>query len=50
MKALGDPRGLLQWLGNNRASIKFRDMNEIKTQGPALQELVRQWIAHLKSE
>ena len=47
---IADPQGLLQWLGRDRASVKFRDMAEIKSNGPAFQSVIRQWIAHLKQE
>lgn len=47
--SISDTHGLLRWLGHDRASIKFCDINEIKTHGHALQELVRQWITHLKA-
>ena len=43
-----DPNGLAQWLGKDRASVKFRDRSEIETNGPAFQPIVREWIAHLK--
>ena len=45
--SIDDPGGLLQWLGRDRASVKFGDMKEIETHGRAFQEVVRQWIAHL---
>ena len=32
----------------DRASVKFRDRNEIERNGPAFQSIVREWIAHLK--
>jgi hypothetical protein len=46
--AIDDPNGLLQWLANDRANVKFRGANEIETGGPAFQSVVRQWIAYLK--
>jgi len=45
--AISDPNGLLQWLGKDRASVKFRNRNEIEANGSAFQEIVRQWIKHL---
>jgi hypothetical protein len=45
--AISDPKGLLQWLGKDRASVKFHDRNEVETGGLAFQEIIRQWIKHL---
>ena len=45
--SIDDPGGMLQWLGKDRASVKFRDLREIEANGRAFQEVVRQWIAHL---
>jgi hypothetical protein len=44
---IDDPRGLLEWLAKDRATVKFTDMQEIKTNGNAFQDIVRQWIAYL---
>lgn len=43
-----DPNELLDWLGKDRASVKLRDMNTIKANSDALQEIVRHWIAYLR--
>lgn len=47
--AIDDPAGLLEWLGPDRASIKFSDLAAIQTQQDTFQHIVRQWIAHLNS-
>ena len=44
---IDDPEGLLQWHAKERASLKFRDMKEIKANSGALKDIVRQWIAYL---
>lgn len=46
--AIDDPNGLLKWLANDRATLKFSDMNAIIANGPALAEIVRQWIIHVR--
>jgi hypothetical protein len=48
--SINDPGGLLQWLGKDRASIKFRDLHEIETNGRAFQGVIRQWITHVDKE
>lgn len=45
--SIDDPNGLLEWLGKDRASVKFGDMQAIKAQGEAFKNIVRQWIAYL---
>lgn len=45
--AISDPKGLLQWLGKDRAAVQFRDRVEVETNGSAFQEIIRQWIKHL---
>lgn len=45
--AIADPHGLLKWLGPDRASIGFRDEDEILARKDALASIVRQWIGHL---
>jgi hypothetical protein len=46
--AIDDPNGLLKWLAKDRATIKFHDMKTITANGPALAEIVRQWIVHAR--
>lgn len=45
--AIADPEGLLQWLGDDRASVKLRDEAEIDARRAAFTALIREWIAHL---
>jgi hypothetical protein len=44
---LEDPTGLLEWLGKDRASVKFSDLTAIHAQQAAFEQIVRQWITHL---
>ena len=46
--AIEDPSGLLQWLAKDRATIKFRDMNSIRSNADAFTAILRQWIAHVR--
>lgn len=39
------PRGLLEWLGKDRCVARFQDLKDAKVKLPALQAIVRQWIA-----
>lgn len=48
--SVADPDGLLEWLAKDRASVQFKDGLDIKTRSRAFQELIRQWIVHLKQE
>ncbi|HEX4932651.1 MAG TPA: DUF1801 domain-containing protein [Gemmatimonadaceae bacterium] len=45
--ALDDPRGLLQWLAKDRATIVFADMADLESKRPAFQRLLRDWITHV---
>jgi hypothetical protein len=45
--AIDDPDNLLQWLGKDRAFIKFRDLPEITLKADAFQNIIRQWLTHL---
>ena len=42
--AIADPASLLEWLGPDRASVKFRDLKHVEQTRPAFVELIRQWI------
>jgi hypothetical protein len=44
---ISDPDSLLQWLGKDRATIKFRDLKEIESKRAAFTAIVRQWIKHV---
>ncbi|MDR3385780.1 MAG: DUF1801 domain-containing protein [Rudaea sp.] len=42
--AIADPQALLEWLGKDRATVKFRDVKDIKAKQAAFAAIVRQWI------
>lgn len=39
-----DPTGLLDWVANDRAIVKFTDMNDVKAKEEKLVQLVARWI------
>jgi hypothetical protein len=43
-----DPDGLLKWLGKDRASVSFSEVNAITSNRAALTAVLRQWIRHLE--
>jgi hypothetical protein len=45
--SIADPDGFLQWLGPDRASVKFRDAQELETRRAAFERVLRDWIAHV---
>lgn len=45
--AIDDPAGLLEWLGDDRATVKFRDTADIEAKRAAFAALLRQWIRHV---
>ena len=42
-----DPEALLQWLGPDRASLKYIDLADLQHKRPALERLLRAWIAYV---
>lgn len=44
---IDDPAKLLEWLGKDRASVKFRDAMEVKAKRAAFVDVVRQWIEYV---
>lgn len=40
-----DPKGLLTWLAKDRAMAGWSGLAELRAQAPALQALIRNWIA-----
>ena len=44
---LEDPAGLLEWLGKDRASVKFADMKAIRAGKKAFESIIRRWITHV---
>ncbi|MGH8052016.1 MAG: DUF1801 domain-containing protein [Arenimonas sp.] len=45
--AIEDPNKLLQWLGKDRASVKFGSMQDIKNKETTFRNIISQWIEHL---
>lgn len=45
--AIEDPASLLEWLGKDRASVKFRDAKDIQAKRAAFVNVIRQWIEHV---
>ena len=45
--SIDDPGDLLEWLGKERASIKFNDMKSVNANKDAFENILRQWIARL---
>jgi len=45
--AIDDPQALLVWLAKDRASVTFRDMNDIDVRRAAFAHIIRQWIMHI---
>jgi hypothetical protein len=43
--ALEDDRGLLEWVTNDRASLKLHSLEELEAKRERLQAIVRQWVA-----
>lgn len=44
---IADPESLLEWLGADRASVKFRDLADVEARGPAFAAVIREWIGHV---
>jgi hypothetical protein len=44
---IADPDSLLEWLGRDRASVKFRDSKDIDARRSAFAKVLRQWIQHV---
>jgi len=42
--AIADPASLLEWLGDDRASVRFRDLADVRAREDAFAQLVREWI------
>jgi hypothetical protein len=41
---IADPESLLEWLAKDRASARFRDLNDIAARRSAFANVIRQWI------
>jgi hypothetical protein len=44
---VADPASLLEWLGTDRASVKFRDASDIDSKHAPFRELLRDWIRYV---
>lgn len=47
--AIPDPRNLLQWLADDRATVRFADLNDVGAKRAAFAQVVRQWIRHVSA-
>lgn len=45
--AIADPDGLLEWLGPDRATVRFRDAEDVEAKRSAFTAVIRQWIEHV---
>ena len=43
-----DPDGLLEWRGDDRAVVTFRDVHDVEAKADAFTSIVRQWITHVR--
>ncbi|HEV7590199.1 MAG TPA: DUF1801 domain-containing protein [Longimicrobium sp.] len=46
--AIADPASLLQWLGADRATVKFRDLDDVGAKRVAFSDVIREWIEHVR--
>jgi hypothetical protein len=44
---IADPEKLLEWLGKDRAAVKFHGLEQIESQRSAFTEIVREWITYV---
>jgi hypothetical protein len=44
---VADPDRLLEWLGTERAVVRFETRAEVRSKRGALQAIVREWVTHL---
>lgn len=45
--AVEDPEALLEWLGKDRASVRFRDLKDVRSKRDAFETIIRAWIKHV---
>lgn len=43
-----DPDGLLEWMGADRAVIRFGTLDEARSRRDALQAILREWVTQLR--
>jgi hypothetical protein len=48
-QSIADPTALLEWLADDRATVKFRDMDDIDAKRSAFAELIREWSGHVRA-
>ncbi len=44
---INDPESLLEWLGSDRAMVKFYNLKDIETKKLAFVNMIQQWIQHV---
>lgn len=44
---IADPDSLLEWLGKDRATIKFGDLKDIGAKQSAFADIIRRWIKYV---
>jgi hypothetical protein len=42
-----DPQGLIKWLGNDRAQIVFKDVEDVKAKANAVRSVIKAWLINL---
>jgi hypothetical protein len=45
--SIADPKGLLAWLGDDRAMVTFADAKAVAAQRAAFTRLLKAWLAHV---
>ena len=45
---VADPKLLLEWLGKDRAMVRFRDAADVDAKRTAFAEVIRQWIRYVQ--
>jgi hypothetical protein len=48
-QSIADPAALLEWLADDRGTVKFRDLDDIDAKRSAFAELIREWIGHVRA-
>jgi hypothetical protein len=45
--AIADPESILTWLADDRASVTFRDLQDVEAKQSAFAAVIREWIRHV---
>lgn len=45
--AIEDPAGVLEWLGKDRAMIRFADADAVDANRAVLARIIAQWLPHV---